>query len=147
MRAMSQTDRPELPVESAPGGLAVGIDIVKISRITQSLSRFGNRFLQRIFTPHEISYAMSAPALSAERLAARFAAKESAIKALRLADRGIRWTDLEVWRSAAGECELRLHGAAKAVAQNNGICAVALSLSHEDEYAVAIVIATPSPIS
>ena len=139
---MSETASSRLPVQSGSDNLRVGVDIVKISRVTLSLNRFGNRFLQRIFTADEISYAMSAPALSSERLAVRFAAKESAIKALRLANHGIRWTDLEVRRAANGECELQLHGAAQAAATANRISNIALSLSHEDDYAVAIVIAT-----
>lgn len=132
----------ELPTSlSAQGNLRVGIDIVRVSRIAESLERFGNRFLQRIFTPDEIAYAAAAPALQAERLAARFAAKEAGLKALQLADRGIRWTDLEVRRAQCGDCELQLHGTARAAARLSGIASWALSLSHEGDYAAAVVMA------
>ena len=123
------------------GTFRVGVDIVRISRIAESLERFGQRFLDRVFTVDEIAYATSAPALSAERLAARFAAKEAALKALQLADKGIRWTDLEVRRAQSGDCELWLHGAAYAAAMSSGFANLALSLSHEGDYAAAVVMA------
>ena len=63
---------------------SVGIDLVRVSRVAESLAQFGERFLQRVFTDGEVAYARSAPSLMAERLAARFAAKEAAVKALGL---------------------------------------------------------------
>jgi holo-[acyl-carrier protein] synthase len=132
---------PIASFQPSSGSLRVGIDMVSISRITESLERFGQKFLQRIYTAEEIAYATSAPALAAGRLAARFAAKEAALKALQLADKGVPWTDLEVYRSQSGDCELRLHGAAFAAATSNGIANIALSLSHEGDYATAIVMA------
>ena len=69
----------------------VGIDLVMVSRISESLERFGDRFLRRVFTDCEIAYAAAAPAHTAQRLAARFAAKEATIKALRVRDHGINW--------------------------------------------------------
>lgn len=139
-------------LQPAAGNIRVGIDIVRISRIAESLERFGQRFLTRVFTPDEIAYATSAPARSAERLAARFAAKEAALKALQLADQGIRWTDLEVRRAPSGDCELRLHGAAHTAARISGFANLALSLTHEGDYAAAVVMAQrgidpPSPQS
>lgn len=125
----------------ATGNVRVGIDIVSISRIAESLERFGQRFLDRVFTADEIAYATSVPALSAQRLAARFAAKEAALKALQLADQGIRWTDVEVRRDQCGNCDLKLHGAAQAAARIGGIASLAVSLSHEGEYAAAVVLA------
>jgi holo-[acyl-carrier protein] synthase len=129
------------PLDLSSPSLRVGIDLVKVSRIAESLERFGDRFLKRVFTPDESAYAVSAPALTAQRLAARFAAKESAFKALRLTHVGVRWTDLEVRRSELGDCSLVLHGAAKIHAEANGIAETALSMSHEDDCAIAIVIA------
>lgn len=125
----------------AGGDARVGIDIVRISEIAASLEHFGQRFLDRVFTTDEIAYATSAPTLSAQRLAARFAAKEAALKALQLADKGIRWTDLEVRRAACGDCELKLHGAAHLAATSGGIAHLALSLTHEGDYAAAVVMA------
>lgn len=128
-------------LQPSSGSLRVGIDVVSVTRITESLERFGQRFLQRIYTADEIAYATSAPALTAERLAARFAAKEAGLKALQLADKGVSWTDLEVRRVQTGECELWLHGAALAAARTDGIASIALSMSHEGDYATAVVMA------
>ena len=125
---------------SASGSLRVGIDLVQVSRIAESLHRFGERFLERVFTPGEIAYAQSAPAQTAERLAARFAAKEAAMKALGLADEGFQWRDIEVCRAPSGECKMVLRGAASRAARQNGVRQVAVSLSHEGDYAAAIVV-------
>ncbi|HEX3476946.1 MAG TPA: holo-ACP synthase [Kofleriaceae bacterium] len=116
--------------------MKVGIDLVDVSRIAASIDAFGDRFLRRVFTEGEIAYARSAPALTAERLAARFAAKEAAKKALEL--EGVGWRDLEVARSPSGAPHLVLHGAARAAA---GTKSFALSMSHEGDHATAVVIA------
>jgi holo-[acyl-carrier protein] synthase len=120
--------------------ITVGVDLVQISRIAESLTAFGERFLQRIFTDGEIAYASAAPECTAERLAARFAAKEAAKKALALD--GVSWRDLEVRRQTSGACELVLHGKARILA---GAAALALSMSHEGDYATAVVVASQSP--
>ena len=116
--------------------MKVGIDLVDVQRIAASIDAFGDRFLRRVFTEGEIAYARSAPALTAERLAARFAAKEAAKKALDL--EGVAWRDLEVARSPNGAPHLVLHGAARAAA---GTKSFALSMSHEGDHATAVVIA------
>jgi holo-[acyl-carrier protein] synthase len=123
--------------------LRVGIDLVQVSRIAASLDAFGERFLRRIFTPGEIAYATAAPAHTAERLAARFAAKEAAIKAFGLAERGVGWRQIEVRREPGGACALVLHGEAAAIARAEGIEEFAVSLSHEGDLATAIVISHP----
>ena len=112
--------------------LSVGIDLVQVSGITASVETFGEKFLARVFTPDEIAYARTRP----ESLAARFAAKEAAKKALEL--EGIAWTDIEVVRKPTGACDLVLHGAARAAA---GARSLAVSLSHEGDFATAVVIA------
>src|SRR5690349_14669461 len=121
------------------GRLAVGIDLVRVSRVAESLDRFGERFLRKVFTEGEIAYAAAAPALMAERLAARFAAKEATVKALDWSERGIGWRDIEVARRPSGSCELKLHGSARAAADAAGIEELALSLSHEGDFATAVV--------
>lgn len=126
--------------ESPRPRLRVGIDLVQVSRVAESLERFGARFLRRVFTGAEIAYATAAPALTAERLAARFAAKEAAIKALRLATRGVDLRHIEVERASSGECELVLHGAAREAARALGASELAVSLSHEGDYATAVVV-------
>ncbi len=123
------------------GNLSVGIDLVKTSSIAGSLEQFGQRFLDRIFTAGEIAYALDAPAFKLDRLAARFAAKEAAMKALQLTNLGVAWTDIEVVREPSGNCELNFKGAARAAVLGNGIVKTCLSMSHEGEYATAIVIA------
>jgi holo-[acyl-carrier protein] synthase len=128
-------------MSSAPMKLAVGIDLTSVSRIAESVDHFGDRFLKRIFTDGEIAYAMSAaaPVLANQRLAARFAAKEAALKALDLVDRGVSWREIEVVTAQpSGACELRLHGRAQQLAR--GAEGAALSLSHEGDIATAIVI-------
>jgi holo-[acyl-carrier protein] synthase len=121
----------------------VGIDLVMVSRVEASLARFGERFLRRVFTDGEIAYATSAPHATAERLAARFAAKEATIKALDLAERnvGIGWRQIEVHREDSGKCRLILHGAARAAADDAGVAELSLSLTHEGDYSAAVVLA------
>lgn len=118
--------------------LRVGIDLVRVSRIAESLELFGERFLRRVFTDAEVAYATAAPALTAERLAARFAAKEAAMKALGLS--GVGFRDIEVRSGEAGP-ELCLHGPA---ARARG-AELAVSLSHEGDFATAIVVTTGNP--
>lgn len=121
--------------------LGVGMDLVEVGRVRESLARFGARFVHRIFTQQEAAYAAQAPALEPERLAARFAAKEAALKALGMADKGIAWTDMEVLRHPDGRCDLLLHGKAAAHARQRGVVQLALSLTHEGSHAAAIVVA------
>jgi len=117
--------------------LAVGVDLVQVSRIAESVATFGDRFLRRVFTDDELAYATSAPELAASRLAARFAAKEAVKKALGLGG-GVGWRDIEVRRAASGACDVVLHGAAAAA--GTPAADLALSLSHEGDYATAVVV-------
>ncbi|MEO8298459.1 MAG: holo-ACP synthase [Burkholderiales bacterium] len=127
------------------GTVRVGVDTVHIPRIAESLSRHGERFMQRLFTPAERAYAMAAPLHTAERLAARFAAKEAVIKALSLSEVGVDWCDIEVMRDADGACTLSLHGRAAEQARQLGVRELALSLSHDGGQAIAMVVALRSP--
>lgn len=124
-----------------PGRLSIGVDIVQISRIVESLDEFGDRFAQRLFTEQEIAYARSSQPLMPERFAARFAAKEAAIKALNLAQAGVNWRDIEVLRGADGACSLVFHGRVAQILETAGYDEVALSLSHDGDYATAMVAA------
>lgn len=119
--------------------VALGLDVVFVPRIAESLQSFPERFEQRMFTAGEITYARSAPAQRAERLAARFAAKEAVIKALSLSEDGVDWRDIEVVRKEDGSCDLALHGAAAAALAARGGDRVIVSLSHDGEYAAAVV--------
>lgn len=127
--------------------LRVGMDVVDIRRISESIDRFGARFVQRLFSESEISYAQGADGHVAQRLAARFAAKEAAIKAFDLGEAGVNWRDIEVQKMPNGACRLALHGRAASEAERLGVGEIALSLSHDGDYAVAVVTALVAPVS
>ena len=97
--------------------LTTGIDIIEISRVRGVLERYGQRFLNRIFTPAEIAYCRE----RAPNLAARFAAKEATMKALGTGVRGVGWKDIEVVRHESGAPSIELHGRAKQRAQRLGV--------------------------
>lgn len=124
-----------------PGALRVGLDVVDIRRIRESMERFGSRFIARLFSADEIAYAQQGKGQCAERLAARFAAKEAAIKAFALAEAGVTWRDIEVQKLDDGACRLALHGKAAACVAAMGVNEIALSLSHDGDYAGAVVTA------
>ncbi|MFZ5545676.1 MAG: holo-ACP synthase [Pseudomonadota bacterium] len=127
-----------------PAPLRVGVDVVLINHIEDSLRRFGQRFVNRLFSAREAAYAMSSRELTAQRLAARFAAKEAAIKAFGWSEASIDWRDIEVVREDSGACHLELHGHAAQLLAAFGPAQVALSLSHDGNYAVAVVTALPT---
>ena len=129
------------PPHVGPGALRVGLDVVEIRRIRESIERFGARFLARLFSDDEVAYARQGEGQCAERLAARFAAKEAAIKAFALAEAGVAWRDIEVRKLDDGACRLALHGKAAAHATALGVNEIALSLSHDGDYAGAVVTA------
>ena len=116
--------------------ISVGVDVIEISRVAATLGRFGNRFLERIYTPREITYCRG----RAPQLAARFAAKEAVMKALGTGTRGVGWREIEVSRKRSGEPQIELHGRAAKRADYLGIDRIAVSLSHSREYAVASVV-------
>lgn len=120
--------------------LGTGIDLTEIPRIQQSLDRFGQRFLDRIYTAAEQAYCMR-KRKAAESLAARFAAKEAAAKALGTGiSRGVNWLEIEVVRAPGGRPTLRFHGRAAELAAAMGVAHAALSLTHTDTLAQASVI-------
>ena len=117
-----------------PGTTELGIDIIKIERIRATLERFGPRFAGRVLTDPERRYVRDRP----ETFAGRWAAKEAVSKVLGLGVRGIGWRDIEIERLPTGQPAVRLHGRAAARAEQLGMGRVAVSISHESEYAVAI---------
>ena len=120
--------------------VGTGIDIAEVPRIRKAIERFGDRFLKRVFTPAEILYCDS-KANRAERYAARFAAKEAAMKAIGTGwNHGVRWRDCEVTRMPGGRPTLTFHGKAAEFAAKLGAKHAALSLSHTAEQAIAQVI-------
>jgi holo-[acyl-carrier protein] synthase len=120
--------------------VGTGIDIAEVPRIRHSIERFGDRFLKRIYTAGEIRYCDS-KANRVERYAARFAAKEAAMKALGTGwSHGVRWRDCEVVRLPGGRPSITFHGKAAEFAARLGMKNAALSLSHTAEQAIAQVI-------
>ena len=116
--------------------IAVGIDIIEIDRVAEALKRWGQRFLDRIYTHDEMAYCRG----RADRLAARFAAKEAVMKALGTGTRGVAWREVEVVRLRSGAPTIVLHGRALERAYAIGIDSLAVSLSHSRAYAVASVV-------
>lgn len=120
--------------------VGTGTDITEVPRIAASIERFGQRFLQRVYTANEIAYCQS-KRNSAERFAARFAAKEAAMKAIGTGLRmGVTWHDVEVGREPGGRPTIIFSGKAAQFAARLGGKRVSLSLSHTQELAIAQVI-------
>ena len=120
--------------------VGTGIDIAEVPRIADSISRFGERFLQRVFTEGERQYC-DRKANRIERYAARFAAKEAGMKALGTGwNHGVRWRDIEVVRKPGSRPTIVFHGRAAEFAARLGAVNVSLSLSHTAEQAIAHVI-------
>jgi len=120
--------------------VGTGIDIAEVPRIRQSIERFGDRFLHRVFTEGEITYCNSKANFD-ERYAGRFAAKEAAMKALGTGwNHGVRWRDIEVVRPQGQRPTIVFHGIAAEVAKKLGATHAALSITHTGEQAMALVI-------
>ncbi|HUG47899.1 MAG TPA: holo-ACP synthase [Candidatus Limnocylindria bacterium] len=116
------------------GTTELGIDIIKVERIARALQRFGERFPRRVLTEREQRYVRNRP----QNFAGRWAAKEAVSKVLGLGVRGVGWRDIEIERLPTGQPSVRLHGRAAARAKQLGMGRVAVSISHEGDYAVAI---------
>ncbi len=118
----------------------VGIDIVKIARIQSALERFGSRFRGRIFTSVEDAYCLE-KAKAHLHFALRFAAKEAFVKAIGTGIReGITWKDIEIRNEESGKPALHLYGMSAELCAKLGIRQKFVSLSHEEDYGVAVVI-------
>lgn len=122
--------------------ISVGVDIVELVRLQRVLERYGDRFLNRIYTAEELVHARD----RLPELAARFAAKEAASKALGvgmrlLSTQGIGWHEVEVLSDVRGKPVLRLSGRARELAEAQGLREWAVSLSHERDRALAFVVA------
>jgi len=116
------------------GTTELGIDIIKVERIRAALERFGPRFSRRVLTDAEQRYVRDRP----ETMAGRWAAKEAVSKVLGLGVRGIGWRDIEIERLPTGQPSVRLHGRAEQRAAQLRMDRIAVSISHESDYAVAI---------
>ena len=122
--------------------LGLGTDLMETRRVQESIDRYGDRFLERIFTPEEIAYCQRKRKNAAESFAARFAAKEAGAKALGTGiSRGVGWKEFEVRRETSGRPTLHLSGRAAELAEAMGVRRIQLSLTHSRELALAVVVA------
>ncbi len=137
--------------------IRVGIDLVSVAAVEESVKTHGERYLRRVYTERELKDCRQGQGgpnkgeegpgdveeaqPSAERLAARFAAKEATLKVLRPADEAIPWSEIEVVREQSGWVTLALAGRALGAADSQGLKDFALSISHEGAYATAVVVA------
>src|SRR3984885_3347377 len=120
--------------------IGMGTDLIETRRVQESIDRFGERFLERIFTAGEIAYCKRKKN-AAESFAARFAAKEAGAKALGTGiSRGVTWKEFEVRREASGKPSLHLSGRAAELAGAMGVRRIQLSLTHSREFALAVVV-------
>jgi holo-[acyl-carrier protein] synthase len=115
----------------------VGIDLVSAEEVRESLSQHGDRYRHRIYTEAELRECGTDPL----RLAARFAAKEATMKALRSEDESLPWRSISVTRNSIGRPSIGLTGRAATIARQVGVTRLRLSLTHGALLAAAIVFA------
>jgi holo-[acyl-carrier protein] synthase len=121
--------------------LRVGADVVSVHQVEESVARFGARYLERVYTQHELESSVGGPSVQAASLAARFAAKEATIKVLRPVGHQPDWRSVEVRRHVDGWCTMALTGHAAVLADQARIAELAVSLTHEGDVAAAVVVA------
>jgi holo-[acyl-carrier protein] synthase len=114
----------------------IGVDIVEIGRIARAVTRWGERFLQRVYTEEELIVCRN----RISSLAARFAAKEAVMKALGTGTHGVGWREVEILRDPSGKPVVYLHGRARKRARKLKLKKLAISLSHSRDYAIASVV-------
>ena len=120
--------------------IGTGVDLVECARIQRSIDRFGDRFLQRVFTDGEIEYSMSMK-FPARHLAARFAGKEAVAKAFGTGiGKAMGWRDIDIQKKASGEPFLVFSGPAQELAAKHGITSALITLSHTEHHALAAVV-------
>jgi len=117
--------------------LTSGIDLIEIERIAATVDRFGERFLNRVYTERELLYCRG----RVERLAGRFAVKEAVSKALGIGIRRIRWRDVEVLPNWEGKPIVSLHGKARSEAERRHISGMEVSITHSRGMAAAMAVA------
>jgi holo-[acyl-carrier protein] synthase len=120
--------------------ISIGIDIIEVRRVREVIARTP-RFVERVYTTNERAYCHSRGAVAAQHYAARFAAKEAALKALQTGwSGGIAWQDVEVSARASGAPLLLFHGLVRQLFEQTGATIAHLSISHTTEHAIAQVI-------
>lgn len=116
--------------------IGTGIDIIEVSRVKRALDMWGDKFLNRVFTKRELNYA-ARKKFSHENLAARFACKESVLKAFGDTRIGVRLKNIEILNDRRGKPEVVLHNEAKQFAAKNRLNKIIVSMSHTNNYAVS----------
>ncbi len=120
--------------------VGIGVDLVECARIQHSLDRFGDRFLNRVFTAGEIEYSTSMK-FPARHLAARFAAKEAVSKAFGTGiGKAMGWRDIDVRKKPSGEPFLVFSGSAEKLAKERGMTKALITLSHTEHHAIASIV-------
>jgi holo-[acyl-carrier protein] synthase len=120
--------------------VSIGIDIIEVARVSEVLARTP-RFVERVFTAAERAYCDSRGAVAAQHYAARFAAKEAALKALKTGWRGgVSWQDVEISSMESGAPVLTFHGETKRLFEASGATTAHLSISHTSQHAIAQVV-------
>jgi len=115
---------------------SIGIDIVEIERIESAIHKWGERFLNRVYTEAELKICQD----RISSLASRFAGKEAIMKVLGTGARGVRWREIEILADAHGKPLVQLYGKAKEKAQNLNLTEFSISLSDTRQYAIAAAI-------
>ncbi|MCE5290204.1 MAG: holo-ACP synthase [Nocardiaceae bacterium] len=115
----------------------VGCDVMSVAEVKDSIAILGERYLERVYTPHELS--SSAGSDQASRLAARFAAKEAVLKVLRVTG-PMPWRDIQICRVSDGSCRVELAGYALAAAEQIGMSEIEISISHHGDVAMAVAL-------
>ena len=115
---------------------AVGVDMIEIERVRRVLERHPRRFLERVYTPAEVAFCRG----RVSELAARFAAKEAVMKALGTGARSVAWRDIEVLPDRRGKPLVYLYGGGARRAEQIGLEAIDISLSHLESFAIAVVV-------
>ncbi|HAS16753.1 MAG: holo-[acyl-carrier-protein] synthase [Nitrospirae bacterium RIFCSPLOW2_12_42_9] len=120
--------------------IGTGVDIVAVNRIKDAGTKWGKRFLNRIFTENELRYSFSHK-IPHMHLAARFASKEAVMKALGTGhNHGIVWKDIEVINKESGKPEIVLRGKSMELAKSMGMVNIHISIAHDESYAIAQVV-------
>tara|TARA_B100000073_G_scaffold78061_1_gene59079 strand:- start:1122 stop:1493 length:372 start_codon:yes stop_codon:yes gene_type:complete len=116
--------------------LITGTDLIEIERIANTLETYGQRFLKRIYTKHEINFCKG----KANSLAGRFAAKEAVMKLLGTGIRGVGWKEIEVRRKPGLKPTIKLYSRAKNIANKKGINHIDISITHSRSMALAVAV-------
>jgi holo-[acyl-carrier protein] synthase len=122
----------------------VGIDLVSVESVRDSVRTHDRRYLERVYTERELRDCRDGESFNHERLAARFAAKEATMKVLRPGNVGVPWNSIGVRRDPDGWVALELSGLAAELASASEVSDLAVSMTHEDGRAAAVVVAQVS---